>query len=522
MDGNRPRLFRAILAGVFSLSVLACSGEELQESWGHDYEEFEMRAQLDAREMVINHEGFRSSSCGFIPCPVTVAGNVLTLMASCGTYSSLLIPDGYTLDGAGNAVIAIDAPGGHFVGPVVRNCGASAFYRNLRIMTVGLSNACDAGDDALAGIRFDDASGSVLNTQIFNIRQGDGTSGCQEGVGIVVRNQVPLSPTRIVAIENNVLLGYQKAGIMAVGNVDVNITGNRVMGAGPVDDIAQIGIQLGLGATGTIMANDISGHSYTGAGVANGILVYGGALYGGPLSMNVSIRDNYLINNDIGVYLSQGNADGSPPGVRTNIEVIENIIENGAVTNGYVYQAGISDLGTGNVIHSNEITGLGYDPATLPGSTFAVDVVAGPAVSLAFLTPPQQVTVGACSGPVVVQSQDVNGNLSIPLLTSFNITPVGDAAPGIQFFTDASCAGPAVTTLDLSNPQAASRFYFRAVTPGNVTLIVWNFMMFQFQAEQVITSLVAGETSGLPVTLAPLRADVQPRTVTPSGQVWGP
>ncbi|MBL0699213.1 hypothetical protein [Comamonas sp. JC664] len=447
---------------------------------------------------------FQDPTCGYIPCPVTAAGNVLTLTANCATYLSLLIPDGYTLDGAGHFIAAIDAPGLRFVGPVVRNCGNSAHYRNLRLMAVGLSNVCDSGDDALAGIQFDNASGSVINTQIFNIRQGDGTSGCQEGVGIVVRNQEPLSPTRIVSVEDNVLLGYQKAGIMAVGNVDVRITRNRVMGAGPVGNIAQVGIQLGLGATGSIVANDVSGHAYTGPGVASGILVYGGPLYGGPLSSNISIQRNHLYNNDIGIYLSQGNEDGSPPGVRTNIEVVENILENGAVTNGYIYQAGIADLGTGNIIHSNHISGPGYDPSTLPGSTFAVDVVAGPAVSLAFLTPAQQVAVGGCSGPIVVQSQDVNGNLAIPPLTNFSITPVGDAALGIQFYTTENCTGPSVTALDLSNPQASSRFYFRAAVPGNVTLIVWNFMMTQSQAQQVVANLEVGEIPGLSVAANPV------------------
>ncbi|WP_426749700.1 right-handed parallel beta-helix repeat-containing protein [Myxococcus sp. Y35] len=506
MGGNRCGLIGIVLAEVLSLWVVTYSGDGLAEEREHDTGEGVMVAPQVDPGMETHFETFQSPTCGFIPCPVTASGNVLTLTASCATYSSLLIPDGYTLDGAGHFIAAVDAPGQRFVGPIVRNCGSSAFYRNLRLMAVGLSNICDSGDDALTGIRFDNASGSVTNTQIFNIRQGDGTSGCQEGIGIAIRNQEPGAPTRVVAVGNNILTGYQKAGIMAVGNVDVGIIGNRISGAGPIGNIAQVGIQIGLGATGVIVANDVSGHSYTGQGVASGILVYGGGLYGGPLSSNVAIRDNQLYNNDIGVYLSQGNADGSPPSVRTNIAVVDNILENGAVTNGYVYQAGIADLGTGNIIHSNRITGPGYDPATLPGSTFAVDVVAGPAVGLTFLTQAQQVAVGACSGPVVVQSQDVNGNLSIPALTDFSITPVGEAALGIQFYADASCTGPALTSLDLSNPEASGRFYFRAAVPGNVTLIVWNFIMTQFQTQQVVTGLAPGETSGLPVATSPVDA----------------
>ncbi|WP_205507589.1 hypothetical protein [Myxococcus vastator] len=68
-------------------------------------------------------------------------GNVLTLAGTCATSSTLLIPDGYVLDGAGNYIIAVDPPGGHFTGPIARNCGGSAFYVNLGLMAMGLSDA---------------------------------------------------------------------------------------------------------------------------------------------------------------------------------------------------------------------------------------------------------------------------------------------------------------------------------------------------------------------------------------------
>ncbi|WNZ63847.1 right-handed parallel beta-helix repeat-containing protein [Myxococcus sp. MxC21-1] len=401
----------------------------------------------------------------------------------------MLIPDGYVLDGAGHFVMALDPPGDSFKGAIARNCGSSASYVNLRLMMVNLSNVCDTGDDALAGIRFDNASGSVISTQIFNIRQGDGTGGCQEGVGVLIRNQDTLGPIQFVGVQNSLLLGYQKAGVVATGNVSVNITANRFVGSGPIGNIAQSGVQVGLGATGQIVNNSISGHSYTGDGVASGILVYGGALYGGPLSSNIIIQGNQLFNNDIGVYLSQGDENENPPAVQTNIQVVDNLIHFDGVTNGYVYQAGISDLGTANVIHSNIITGSGYDPATLPGSTFAVDVLAGPAASLAFRNPPRQVPVGLCSGPLIVQTQDVSGNLAVPAMTGFNITSAGPASPGIQFYADPACAGPAVTTLDLGNPQAQGRFYFRATTPGSVTVFVWNSDWTQGQTQQVFIPL---------------------------------
>ncbi|NVJ13959.1 right-handed parallel beta-helix repeat-containing protein [Myxococcus sp. AM010] len=487
MSRSRWRYFGSILVGALALPVVGCAGEEpshaaLQSSPGEDLHTAEL-------SMASLQEGFQDASCGYVPCPVFVNGNVLTLAGTCATSSTLLIPDGYILNGAGHFIIALDPPGGHFTGPIARNCGGSAFYVNLGLMAMGLSNVCDAGDDTLAGIRFDNASGSVISTQFFNIRQGAGTGSCQEGVGVLIRNQDSLGPTQFVGVQNSLLLGYQKAGVVATGNVSVNITANRFMGAGAIGNIAQSGVQVGLGATGQIINNTISGHSYTGDGVASGILVYGGALYGGPLSSNILIQDNHLFNNDIGVYLSQGNENEDPPATQTNIQVVDNLLHFDSVTNGYVYQAGISDLGTANVIHSNVITGAGYDPATLPGSTFAVDVLAGPAASLAFLTPPRQVPVGFCSGPLIVQTQDSSGNLTTPTTTAFNVTAVGPASPGIQFYADSACAGPAVTTLDLANPQAQGHFYFRATTPGSVTVFVWNSDWTQAQAQLVFIPL---------------------------------
>jgi len=40
---------------------------------------------------------------------------------------------------------------------------------------------------------------------------------------------------------------------------------------------------------------------------------------------------------------------------------------------GYIYQAGVSDVGNNDKINSNTISGAGYDPNIIFGATFAVD-----------------------------------------------------------------------------------------------------------------------------------------------------
>jgi hypothetical protein len=207
---------------------------------------------------------------------------------------------------------------------------------------------------------------------VTNINQGP--SGCQEGNAIEVRNFGALPGTAKAQIHDNQVSGYQKTGIVANGAVDASIDGNVVDGGRPVGYIARNGIQVGFGATGSVMRNIVSGNAYTGAStVSGGILVVGGPGYGGDFCVNVRVMNNTAMGNDIGIYISQYEADFSAPGTATNIKATNNTLSNAGVTNGYVYQAGVSDVGNNDKIINNKISGAGYNPATLTGSTFAVD-----------------------------------------------------------------------------------------------------------------------------------------------------
>ncbi len=490
MGRQKWMYFRVLLAGALAAPAGGCMEGDSDAAEIHTHE--------TGNPAPILHEGFQAPTCGFIPCRVAEQGRVLTLLEDCVTPSTLYIPEGYTLDGAGHTVTAMAGPAASFLGPMARNCGARASYRDLTLVMLEFTEGCNSGDDLLAGILYDNASGSVTRTQLFNIRQGAGDRACQEGVGIVARGTGPVAEPSTVDIVDSVLSGYQKAGIAVTGTVVANITGNRIIGAGPLGTLVQAGVQLGLGATGTVEANTIVGNTYTGAGVAAGILVHGGALHGGPLSSGITLRDNTLFNNDIGIYLAQGNASGGPPPAATRITVVNNQLRHDRVTNGYVYQAAISDLGTGNIIHSNTITGAGYDPATLPGATFSVDVAAGAATTLVFFTPSRRVPVGACSGPLILQAQDADGNLSRPSETAFNLTALGPAAAGIQFFASARCEGPAVTELDIANAQAQGTFSFRAARAGSVSVFVWNADLAGAQSQVVTTGLAEAPLTAPP------------------------
>ncbi len=159
-------------------------------------------------------------------------------------------------------------------------------------------------------------------------------------------------------------------------------------GAGPTTALAQNGVQISLGATGTVTDSMIIGNNYTGSANASaaGVLVFGG---GGsvcgigkisPLVKNASIKFDTLLSNDVGVALFNVDSTCSKsPRTPTRDTVCYNVIRN---YHGYSHgepsadanvagfltgkgkligdQAGVSDSGNADVICYNSISGGGY------------------------------------------------------------------------------------------------------------------------------------------------------------------
>lgn len=231
-------------------------------------------------------------------CSFRNVGRVMQLQRDCWTDATLLIPDGATLDGRNRTITAIDPEGGHFVGAVIRNAGATANVRNLTIQARGLADVCDSAeppDQRLRGILFEAASGSISGNRLLDIRQAG--SGCQEGASIEVRGRAATegAPVQYVTVADNRIEGYQKTGVFVSGAIDATIVLNRITGLGPVDFIAQNGIQLSSGARGRIQWNRIEQNIYTGSTAAStGILLTSA---GSPIEIEI----NRIEDNDIGV-----------------------------------------------------------------------------------------------------------------------------------------------------------------------------------------------------------------------------
>jgi len=206
-------------------------------------------------------------------CSFSESGDTLTLLADCTTDQTILVPPGKTLVGNDHTITAVDPTGGHFLGAVVQNAGATASVTNLHV-TATLATACDAFPDSLAGIRLDGAAGSITGNTVTGLQQGTVGDGCQEGDAIEVRNSAATGMPS-VTVTGNTVSAYQKTGILVNGPLAAVVTGNTITGYGPVGFIAQNGIQVSRGATAQVTDNTISNNFYTPeSDYACGLIIY--------------------------------------------------------------------------------------------------------------------------------------------------------------------------------------------------------------------------------------------------------
>jgi hypothetical protein len=106
--------------------------------------------------------------------------------------------------------------------------------------------------------------------------------------------------------------------------------------------------------------------------------------------------------------------------------------------------------------------------AGLPSVSALLDVDAGVATQLGFVTPSRVVSAGACSGEITVTALDALGN---PTLLGAPINVTISAAPdaGVTLFVDA-CVTPLTTSLILGPSAGTATVRLSAPTPGQYEL----------------------------------------------------
>ena len=312
----------------------------------------------------------------------TVLGSFLVLFFfSSSAHAATCTQTGFFRDGI-NMTAAVVNPSSTVTGDVdATGCNVGVYYGPGHNGTV--KNATIHGSNYY-GVVVQKANVDIKGSNIHNIGETP-LNGSQHGVGIYyatiagVSNGDCSTGSTSGTVQNTSVSSYQKGGIVAnCTGTSVTISNNVVSGQGPVDYIAQNGIQVGYGANATVTGNTVTGNAYTGANQAasGGILVVGGACYGGDYTVGTLIQNNTVSGNDVGVYLSNLDATCAPSNTKTNIKVNNNNISNGALTNTtgngatQGYQVGVSDQGDHDKITNNKISGAGYNPENSSSSIF--------------------------------------------------------------------------------------------------------------------------------------------------------
>ena len=298
---------------------------------------------------------------------LVLGGGGLSLAAFGTAHAATCTPTGFMRDSINLTAAQI---GGNVNGTLnATGCNIGVYYDKTHTGNVHHANIYGAN---YFGVLVDGGQGKVdVNIQQSSIHNIGETpfNGTQHGNAIYYYSDSSSGKVTGKVTQNHVYQ-YQKGGIIINGQkTDVSVSQNTVNGLGPVDFIAQNGIQISRGASGTVSQNTVTDNSYTGDTpyVSAGILIYGGC--GDPLVKDIKVSQNTLRGNDVGIYAANyNNACTAGPNQATDINIVRNIISNDAVNNtdgngsGTAYQAGISDAGNSDKITYNTIKGDGYAP----------------------------------------------------------------------------------------------------------------------------------------------------------------
>lgn len=184
------------------------------------------------------------------------------------------------------------------------------------------------GNPDFTGIFYFKASGLIRNNEIVNF-QDEPLGGAQKGFGIFVTHKIFTSFDHEVRIDRNTVESYQKNGITAneIGT-EAHIVDNTVTGEGDTDAIAQNGIQIGFGATGTIQRNDVSDNAFEDGDSGIGSLVFS--------ADKVTVQDNNFANNETGVaaFGDKNNVKKNDITGKSGWDDVANLSTNGVLVSG--------------------------------------------------------------------------------------------------------------------------------------------------------------------------------------------
>jgi hypothetical protein len=387
---------------------------------------------------------------GLGQCAVSqdTGAKTMTMVSDCSTAVTVMVPDGWTVDGAGHSLIGTETAGTAFHGAILQNAGSSMNIRNLSVHTTpAWDNAGKNSGGDLAGIKFLAASGSVASTTVDGISHGNGV---QEGKAILVDNRThPLDPNfhAFVSLDNVTVTNFQKAGVDFRGDVNARLV-NSVVGqsASPsgvrTDKVtAANSVVVAYGANAVVSGNTITGNDWDGNTDWNATALLG--YQAGTLTVSNNVFNGP--GTDVGVDVESSAA------VVVTCNLIGRSAEDPAGFD--VWDTGLLSTGNASVdVEGNTFTGWRDDAAGVVNHTGGGCAPAAPAVSASDVhtssasiswTPGTELPYAPVSGWEVVTPDGHAIDLP-PTARSFDLTgvPAGSAQTAQVRAINAAGAGP--------------------------------------------------------------------------------
>jgi hypothetical protein len=249
----------------------------------------------------VKNETFAQRVYSTISAPVGRAATGETVEAFAGTYVEQVVisTDNLTLIGAGAGSTTIQSPdevltsigGTAPLQPVLGvNEETGVTIQNLTVDGAGQGNAQGGG---FAGIGFANAGGTVTDVTVIGVRN-DPFSGAQRGTGIRAENRD--GTARSITITNTSVSDFQKNGVTLQGpGLTVDVSNNTVTGRGATSALAQNGIEVDDGASGSVSGNTVTGIYYSGSSpnIAAAAIIY---------NATGSVTDNSISGSQAGVF----------------------------------------------------------------------------------------------------------------------------------------------------------------------------------------------------------------------------
>jgi hypothetical protein len=293
---------------------------------------------------------------GSINCPETAYTSPVAAMLATGFTNATIIfcPGTYTLPDiaiANASNLKLIAKGTVILKPIVGHTGNLLGFTNSDKVTIQgfvIDGGSDLGGGDAYAISFSNTSGSILKNQVLHWHEPDlGASIVAQGGIIVVGGT-----GKVVKIDHNTIFDFQRTGIRVLGDANVAISHNLLIGSAGALGYTATPIKLEGALAGSISSNTIrSDNEFVNVASGSGIHLFE--------SSNIKVKGNTIDGLYSGIFI-EGSCD--------NLPASGNLITGNKVSNtrrGVHIRASwggaCTDLVANNTISGNTFTNFSHD-----------------------------------------------------------------------------------------------------------------------------------------------------------------